>query len=155
MFYAINWFLSLALLALWSLACWALHAVTVWVVSSAGALAGGSAAHQVVGIITRNAQNVVHTNIREVRQEGRPDPPPVGLREQIVAVLAGKRESEIGLRAFDVGQGRRWAGLDELDVHWGFPFSAAAPPVSLTASCRSFGKSGMVLASSTWCSQSQ
>ena len=33
MFYAINWFLSLALLALWSLACWALHAVTVWVVS--------------------------------------------------------------------------------------------------------------------------
>ena len=48
MFYAINWFLSLALLALWSLACWALHAVTVWVVSSAGALAGGSAAADVI-----------------------------------------------------------------------------------------------------------
>lgn len=43
MFYAINWFLSLALLALWSLACWGTHAVTVWVVSSAGALTGGSA----------------------------------------------------------------------------------------------------------------
>ena len=42
MFYALNWFLSLALLALWSLACWGMHAVTVWVVSSAGALAGGS-----------------------------------------------------------------------------------------------------------------
>ncbi len=42
MFYAINWFLSLALLALWSLACWGAHAVTVWVVSNAGALAGGS-----------------------------------------------------------------------------------------------------------------
>ena len=48
MFYAINWFLSLALLALWSLACWALHAVTVWVVSSAGALAGGSAVADVI-----------------------------------------------------------------------------------------------------------
>ena len=48
MFYAINWFLSLALLALWSLACWALHAVTVWVVSSAGALAGGSTVADVI-----------------------------------------------------------------------------------------------------------
>ena len=48
MFYAINWFLSLALLALWSLACWALHAVTVWGVSSAGALAGGSAVADVI-----------------------------------------------------------------------------------------------------------
>lgn len=44
MFYAINWFLSLTLLALWSLACWGAHAATVWVVSNAGALAGGSAA---------------------------------------------------------------------------------------------------------------
>ncbi|QLA79670.1 hypothetical protein EXV95_02760 [Acidovorax sp. JMULE5] len=43
MFYALNWFLSLALLALLSLACWGMHAVTVWVVSSAGALASGSA----------------------------------------------------------------------------------------------------------------
>jgi len=43
MFYALNWFLSLALLALWSLACWGMHAVTVWAVSSAGALTGGSA----------------------------------------------------------------------------------------------------------------
>lgn len=48
MFYAINWFLSLALLALWSVACWAVHAVTVWVVSSAGALAGGSAVADVI-----------------------------------------------------------------------------------------------------------
>ena len=48
MFYAINWFLSLALLALWSLACWALHGVTVWVVSSAGAVAGGSAVADVI-----------------------------------------------------------------------------------------------------------
>ena len=37
MFYALNWFLSLALLALWSLACWGMHVVTVWAVSSAGA----------------------------------------------------------------------------------------------------------------------
>lgn len=44
MFYALSWFLSLALLALWSLACWALHAAAVWAVAGAGALAGGSAA---------------------------------------------------------------------------------------------------------------
>ncbi|MBS7780042.1 hypothetical protein [Acidovorax sp. CCYZU-2555] len=44
MFYALSWFLSFALLALWSLTCWGLHALTVWAVASAGALAGGSAA---------------------------------------------------------------------------------------------------------------
>lgn len=44
MFYALAWFLSFALLALWSLACWGLHAVTVWAVAGAGALAGGGAA---------------------------------------------------------------------------------------------------------------
>ncbi|MDZ7863265.1 hypothetical protein [Acidovorax sp.] len=44
MFYAISWFLSFMLLALWSLACWGVHAVTVWAVGSAGALAGGTAA---------------------------------------------------------------------------------------------------------------
>ena len=44
MFYAISWFLSFMLLALWSLACWGVHAVTVWAVGSAGALASGTAA---------------------------------------------------------------------------------------------------------------
>ncbi len=44
MFYALTWFLSFAFLALWSLACWGLHTVTVWAVASAGALAGGTAA---------------------------------------------------------------------------------------------------------------
>lgn len=44
MFYALSWFLSLALLALWSLACWGLHAAAVWGMAGAGALAGGSAA---------------------------------------------------------------------------------------------------------------
>lgn len=43
MVYAITWFLSFMLLALWSLACWGAHAVTVWAVGSAGALAGGTA----------------------------------------------------------------------------------------------------------------
>ncbi len=42
MFYAISWFLALALLALWSLACWSAHAVTVWAVSGAGGLANGA-----------------------------------------------------------------------------------------------------------------
>jgi len=38
MFYALSWFFVAALLALWSLAAWALHAVAVWMVSNAGAL---------------------------------------------------------------------------------------------------------------------
>ena len=40
MFYALSWFLVVTLLALWSLAAWALHAVAVWTVSNAGALTG-------------------------------------------------------------------------------------------------------------------
>ena len=44
MFYALNWFLVLGLLALWSLAAWAFHAVTVWTVSNAGVLADASGA---------------------------------------------------------------------------------------------------------------
>lgn len=44
MFYAISWFLALALLALWSVACWSAHAVTLWAVSGAGTLAGSGPA---------------------------------------------------------------------------------------------------------------
>lgn len=40
MFYALSWLLVFGLLALWSLAAWALHAVAVWSVSNAGALTG-------------------------------------------------------------------------------------------------------------------
>jgi hypothetical protein len=42
MFYAINWFVVFSLLALWSLAAWAFHAVTTWTVSNAGVLTGAS-----------------------------------------------------------------------------------------------------------------
>jgi hypothetical protein len=42
MFYALSWFVVVALLALWSLAAWALHAVAVWTVSKAGALSGAA-----------------------------------------------------------------------------------------------------------------
>ena len=42
MFYALSWFVVVALLALWSLAAWALHAVAVWTVSNAGALSGAA-----------------------------------------------------------------------------------------------------------------
>jgi hypothetical protein len=44
MLYAVNWFVVLSLLALWSLAAWAFHAVTAWTVSNAGVLAGASGA---------------------------------------------------------------------------------------------------------------
>ncbi|MEK8052612.1 hypothetical protein AACH10_20350 [Ideonella sp. DXS22W] len=40
MFYALGWFAIVALLALWSLCAWALHAVAVWTVSNADALTG-------------------------------------------------------------------------------------------------------------------
>ena len=42
MFYAISWFVVAALLALWSLAAWALHAVGAWAASNAGALSGAA-----------------------------------------------------------------------------------------------------------------
>lgn len=42
MFYALSWFAVVSLLALWSLAAWALHAVAVWTVSNAGALSGAA-----------------------------------------------------------------------------------------------------------------
>lgn len=43
MVYALSWSVVLMLLALWSLAAWALHAVAVWTVSNAGALSGTAA----------------------------------------------------------------------------------------------------------------
>ena len=48
MFYAISWFLSFMLLALWSVACWGMHALAVWAVSSAGLLSTGTAVTQAV-----------------------------------------------------------------------------------------------------------
>lgn len=42
MFYAISWFLSFTLMALWSLACWGLYTVAAWAVSSAGVLTDGT-----------------------------------------------------------------------------------------------------------------
>jgi len=42
MFYALSWIFVVILLALWSLAAWALHAIAVWTVSNAGALSGAA-----------------------------------------------------------------------------------------------------------------
>lgn len=42
MLYALSWFLILSLVALWSLAAWAMHAVAVWGISNAGALTGAA-----------------------------------------------------------------------------------------------------------------
>lgn len=42
MFYALSWFFVVALLALWSLAAWVLHAVAVWTALNAGALSGAA-----------------------------------------------------------------------------------------------------------------
>jgi hypothetical protein len=42
MFYALSWFAVIALLALWSLAAWALNAVAGWTLSSAGTLTGAA-----------------------------------------------------------------------------------------------------------------
>lgn len=44
MFYVLSWFLVFSLLALWSLAAWAFHAIGAWTVSNAGVLAGGAGA---------------------------------------------------------------------------------------------------------------
>lgn len=42
MFYALSWFAVFSLLALWSLAAWAFHGVSLWAVSNAGALTGAA-----------------------------------------------------------------------------------------------------------------
>ena len=43
MFHVIGWFVVLSLLALWSLAAWAFHALAAWAMANAGVLAGGTA----------------------------------------------------------------------------------------------------------------
>ena len=50
MFYAISWFVVVALLALWSLAAWVLHAVGIWTVSNAGALSGAASGVGAIGL---------------------------------------------------------------------------------------------------------
>lgn len=42
MFHAFSWFIVFSLLALWSLAAWALHSITAWTLSNAGTMAGTS-----------------------------------------------------------------------------------------------------------------
>lgn len=42
MIYALSWFLSLSLLAVWSLAAWTVNAVAVWAFSNAGTLTGAA-----------------------------------------------------------------------------------------------------------------
>jgi hypothetical protein len=42
MFYALSWFVVVVLLAVWSLAAWALNAVAVWIVSNSGAVSGAA-----------------------------------------------------------------------------------------------------------------
>ena len=46
MLHAVGWSLVLALLALWSLAAWALHALVGWTAANAGGVAVGAAAVQ-------------------------------------------------------------------------------------------------------------
>ena len=50
MFYALSWFVVFALLALWSLTAWALHAVAVWTVSNAGALTGAASGASTISV---------------------------------------------------------------------------------------------------------
>lgn len=42
MFYALSWFVVFSLLALWSLAAWAFHAIALWAVANAGAWTGAA-----------------------------------------------------------------------------------------------------------------
>jgi len=42
MFYVLSWLVVAALLAFWSLAAWALHAMAVWTISNAGELYGSA-----------------------------------------------------------------------------------------------------------------
>ena len=44
MYYALGWFVVFSLLALWSLAAWAIHSIAAWTVANTGVLTGGSEA---------------------------------------------------------------------------------------------------------------
>jgi hypothetical protein len=44
MFHALNWLVVSSLLALWSLAAWAFHAIAAWTIANTGVLVGGTAA---------------------------------------------------------------------------------------------------------------
>lgn len=44
MFFALTWGLASVLLALWSLTCWGLHAVTLWAITSAATITNEAAA---------------------------------------------------------------------------------------------------------------
>ena len=50
MFYAISWLLSFSLLALWSLTCWSVHAMTSWAVTNADAMVGSHAAIKAITV---------------------------------------------------------------------------------------------------------
>lgn len=52
MYYALNWFLVISLLMLWSVAAWALHSLVGWTAGNAGTLAGGAGAIEVLGMPT-------------------------------------------------------------------------------------------------------
>ncbi|MDO9235936.1 MAG: hypothetical protein Q7U28_07890 [Aquabacterium sp.] len=42
MLYAVNWFVVVSLVILWSLAAWAFHSIAAWTLANAGTLAGGA-----------------------------------------------------------------------------------------------------------------
>lgn len=50
MFFALGWALVFVLLALWSLAAWALHGLTVWALANAGSLSAAVPAGDGMGI---------------------------------------------------------------------------------------------------------
>lgn len=50
MVYALGWFAVFILIAIWSLAAWAFHAVTAWTLSSAGVLVESSGAIEALHI---------------------------------------------------------------------------------------------------------
>jgi len=55
MFYALNWFVVVSLLILWSLAAWAFHAIAAWMVANAGAMAGGAGSIEALQVPVRLA----------------------------------------------------------------------------------------------------
>jgi len=55
MFYALSWFIVFALLAVWSLGAWALHAITLESAANAGALSGHAKAVEDLSLPARLA----------------------------------------------------------------------------------------------------
>jgi len=68
MLFVLTWGLVFVLLALWSLTCWSLHAVTLWAIKSASGVTGGAAVVADSSLMPSSLQAWMPTEFVDVMQ---------------------------------------------------------------------------------------